>query len=52
MYKCNVCQSWARDNCLASRQPQRDYVIETQGQEKKFKNTKGLGVYKELPQRL
>ena len=27
-------QSWARDNCLASQQRQRDNVIEPLGQEK------------------
>ena len=32
MYKCNVCQSWARDNCLALRQRQRNNVTQPQGQ--------------------
>ena len=31
---CNYLQSWARDNVLASRQRQRNNVIEPQGSEK------------------
>ena len=31
---CNYLQSWARDNVLASRQRQRNNVIEPRGQEK------------------
>ena len=36
-------QSWERDNFVASRQRQRDNVIELQGQEK-LEKMYGLGV--------